>query len=123
MLPAWLWLMGAAGFTYVLTQGVITRNIRRIYPPLLCCPMCAGTWVGIATGLLWYFQARLPEAVKVIVHTGLIAFASSLAACVACIVLVTVGSWRKPDASEPDPSEPCQHKPKATKESESGQNA
>jgi len=106
-MPLWLWVLGCAGFTYVLTQGVITRRIRRIYPPLLCCPMCAGVWAGAACGLLYKLEPSLPVVAQWIVHVGLVAFAVSLVACVATVVLLTVGSHLKPGRR--DPAEPCLH--------------
>lgn len=120
-MPLWLWVLGCAGFVYVLTQGVITRRIRRVYPPLLCCPMCTGVWAGAACGLLYKLEPTLPPAVQWIVHVGLIAFAVSLAACVATVSLLTIGSHRKPDAHR-DPAEPCSHDP-ARSETETSQGA
>lgn len=106
-MPLWLWILGCAGFVYVLTQGVITRRIRRVYPPLLCCPMCTGVWAGAACGVLYKLEPSLPALAQWILHIGLVAFAVSLVACLFTISLLTIGSHLKPTRG--DPAEPCNH--------------
>lgn len=72
----WAVLLAAVGFTTVLTQSVITRRIRALWPALLECPMCSGVWVGAIVGLvetwakfpdgdatpLWYLHGALVGA-------------------------------------------------------------
>ncbi len=95
-MPYWIFLLGAAGFVYVLTQGVITAPIRRIYPPLLECPMCTGVWVGwiAASFLAVRDKAWFPTWLATLVEVFAGGFAISLLASVAVIVLCTVGSHK-----------------------------
>jgi len=106
--PAWLAILGAAGATYVVTQGVIARRLRSIYPPLLCCPMCSGFWVGAIVAALWLAYPHLPAFVGQAVQIVLFAFGTSLVASAACVVLVTVGSHRKELPNVGPANEPCE---------------
>ena len=97
MPPAWLIVLGAAGATYVLTHGKIAAPFRHIYPPLLCCPMCAGFWVGLLVGVV---RSVVSEAGLQAPHLQaftwvLFAFATSLVASAFSIALVTIGSYAK----------------------------
>lgn len=94
-MPVWLIVLGASGATFVLTHGRIAALLRRIYPPLLCCPMCAGFWIGLAFGLAWCMSSAALgryEAALAVVCTG---FATSLVASAFSIALVTVGGFAK----------------------------
>lgn len=57
MIPLWLALLGAAGFTLILTGSTIAAPLRDAIPPntgigqAIRCPACAGYWVGFGTGL------------------------------------------------------------------------
>lgn len=106
-MPAWLAILGAAGATYVVTQGVIARRLRSVFPPLLCCPMCTGFWVGAIVGALWLLFAYLPAAIQLAAQIVLFGFGTSLAASAACVVLVTVGSHRKELPNAGPAEEPC----------------
>jgi hypothetical protein len=93
--PVWLTLLGAAGATYVLTHGRIAALLRRVYPPLLCCPMCAGFWVGLVFGVAQCMSGAALgryEAALAVVSMG---FATSLVASAFSIILVTVGGFAK----------------------------
>jgi len=38
------------GVTLILVRGAIFARLRALWPALLECTMCTGTWVGIAAG-------------------------------------------------------------------------
>lgn len=60
-----IWMvLGAVGLTIVVVHGSILAPLRRLYPPLLNCALCTGTWVGLALALLLLFVDQLPEWVS-----------------------------------------------------------
>lgn len=95
-MSSWIFLLGAAGLVYVLTQGVITAPIRKIYPPLLGCPMCSGVWVGWMAAA--YLAARdrqlVPAWLQMLVEIFVGGFFVSVWACVFVVALVTIGSHK-----------------------------
>ncbi len=38
------------GATLILVRGTIFEGLRKLFPPLLDCTQCTGTWVGIFAG-------------------------------------------------------------------------
>lgn len=78
--PLLLLLAGAVGLTIVVTLGNIAAPLRRIYPPLLSCPMCCGVWIGGASGVLYVAQPHLPGWVCTLLFVLCVAFTCSLAA-------------------------------------------
>lgn len=38
------------GITLIIVRGTIFTGLRKLFPPLLDCTQCTGTWVGIAAG-------------------------------------------------------------------------
>lgn len=38
------------GITLIVVRGTIFTGLRKLFPPLLECAQCTGTWVGIAAG-------------------------------------------------------------------------
>jgi len=45
------------GATLIVTQSVIFRPIRRLWPSLLKCGQCVGTWIGASAGLFGLLRA------------------------------------------------------------------
>jgi len=43
-------LLALVGTTLIVVRSTVFRPIRRIWPALLECSQCAGTWVGAAAG-------------------------------------------------------------------------
>jgi hypothetical protein len=82
MIPFWLMLLAAVGLTIVVTLGKIAAPLRRIYPPLLTCPMCSGVWIGGAAGVVYVAQPYLPGWACTAAFVVCVAFACSLAATV-----------------------------------------
>lgn len=97
-----IYLLGIAGFTIVLTMGKITKPIRDLFPPpigskgqpqhclcdisdeaakrpamLLCCAMCSGVWVGAIFGSLFVVRDYLPLYVRIVCDCIMFAFAGS----------------------------------------------
>jgi hypothetical protein len=63
-----LLLSALIGTTLIIVRGTILRRVRAIWPALLECSQCTGTWVGIvagATGLVSVGQGRILDAVVV----------------------------------------------------------
>jgi len=81
-----LFLFGAAGLTIVISLSKIAAPIRRVYPTLLECPLCTGTWVGFSAGVLVVLQDRLPAPALYIGKA--VAFAFSVA-----LVAYLAGTW------------------------------
>jgi hypothetical protein len=56
------------GLTLLIVRGTILAPVRRLYPALLECSQCTGTWVGIvagASGILPMGHGRVIDAVLV----------------------------------------------------------
>jgi hypothetical protein len=45
-----LLLFSLVGTTLIVVRGAIFAPVRKLWPALLGCAQCAGTWVGIAAG-------------------------------------------------------------------------
>ena len=43
-------LTALVGATLILVRGTIFARVRPVWPALLECTQCTGTWVGIAAG-------------------------------------------------------------------------
>jgi hypothetical protein len=71
-----LLLSALVGATLIIVRGTICRPIRRIWPALLECSQCTGTWVGIAagaSGIVSVDQGRVVNAVVVGAATSFLA--------------------------------------------------
>lgn len=44
-------LLSVVGTTLIIVRGTVLRPVRRLWPALLECSMCVGTWVGFGFGL------------------------------------------------------------------------
>ena len=82
----WIFLLGAAGLTIVISLSKVAAPVRRIYPPLLECPLCTGTWVGLGTGAFLAFRDKCSPAAVSVAEALAFAFAAALVAYVA-------GTW------------------------------
>ncbi len=91
----------------VLTQGYLARPIRRIYPRLLCCPQCAGVWIGAASLVALRLWATLPGWARLSLEVVYAGFAISLIATVIDVVMTVIGSWARASTDPPDPKDPC----------------
>jgi hypothetical protein len=38
------------GTTLIVARSTMLRPVRRLWPAMLACPQCVGTWVGVAAG-------------------------------------------------------------------------
>ena len=45
-----LLLLALVGTTLIVVRGTIFQPVRRLWPALLGCSMCAGTWIGAGAG-------------------------------------------------------------------------
>jgi|WetSurMetagenome_2_1015567.scaffolds.fasta_scaffold331850_2 hypothetical protein len=45
------------GATLIVTQSVLFRPIRRLWPSLLKCGQCVGTWIGVSAGFFGLLRA------------------------------------------------------------------
>lgn len=43
-------LTALVGATLILVRGTVFTGLRKLFPPLLDCTQCTGTWVGVAAG-------------------------------------------------------------------------
>jgi len=50
-MPLSLWV-GLVGMTLIVTWSHLFRRIRAWCPSFLGCPLCVGTWIGWAGGLI-----------------------------------------------------------------------
>lgn len=56
------------GATLLIVRGTIFRRVRTIWPALLQCSQCVGTWVGAfagASGIVSVGQGRIVDAIVV----------------------------------------------------------
>jgi len=63
-----LLLSALIGATLLVVRSTVFRPIRRLWPALLECSQCTGTWVGVAagaTGVVSTGHGRLLDAVIV----------------------------------------------------------
>lgn len=61
-------LLGLIGVTLLIVRGTVFEQIRRVWPAMLGCAQCAGTWVGAAagaSGLVQVGHGRVFDAVVV----------------------------------------------------------
>jgi len=69
-----LLLSALVGATLIIVRGTILRRVRVLWPALLGCSQCTGTWVGIvagATGIVSVGHGRVVDAIVVgIAQTG-----------------------------------------------------
>jgi hypothetical protein len=63
-----LLLCALIGATLIIVRGTILARVRRLWPALLECSQCTGTWVGAvagATGIVSIGRGRLIDAIVV----------------------------------------------------------
>lgn len=63
-----LLLAALIGATLIVVRGTVLRRVRALWPALLECSQCTGTWVGIAagaTGIVSVGQGRVIDAIVV----------------------------------------------------------
>ena len=104
-----LYLLGTVGLVMIVTQSHIAKHARRLYPPLMCCPMCFGTWAGFALGLFWILRPTLAlpaQALAFVLATG---FSVSLLSFVLYLVLRAI---RPGEIGAED----CQHGTRVTRD-------
>lgn len=64
------------GATLIVVRSTLFRPVRRLWPALLECAQCAGTWVGVAagaTGVVALGRGPLLDAVLVGCATSFLA--------------------------------------------------
>jgi hypothetical protein len=77
-----LLLSALIGATLIVTRSTIFAPVRRLYPPLLSCSQCAGTWVGAlagGTGVVSVGRGPLIDAIVVGAATSFLALAADAA--------------------------------------------
>ena len=75
-MTSFLLLSALVGATLIVVRGTILRRVRAIWPALLECSQCTGTWVGIvagATGIVSVGQGRVVDAIIVGAATSFLA--------------------------------------------------
>ena len=91
-----LLLAALIGATLIIVRGTILRRVRALWPTLLKCSQCTGTWVGIAagaTGIVSVGQGRVIDAIVVGSATS---FLSMLADAILLHLLGDPGEEKKP---------------------------
>jgi len=71
-----LLLSALIGATLIVVRGTICQPIRKLWPALLECSQCTGTWVGIvagATGIVSVGRGRVIDAIVVGAATSFLA--------------------------------------------------
>ena len=71
-----LLLSALIGTTLIIVRGTIMRRVRALWPALLGCSQCTGTWVGIvagATGIVSVGRGRVVDAMIVGAATSFLA--------------------------------------------------
>ena len=74
-----LLLSALVGATLIVVRGTILRRIRAVWPALLECSQCTGTWVGIvagATGIVSVGRGHVIDAIVVGAATSFLAMAA-----------------------------------------------
>jgi hypothetical protein len=69
-------LISLVGATLIVVRGTIFRPVRRIWPALLECAQCTGTWIGAAagaSGLVSTGHGRIIDAIIVGAATSFLA--------------------------------------------------
>jgi hypothetical protein len=95
-MTSFLLLSALVGATLIVVRGTILRRVRAIWPALLECSQCTGTWVGIvagATGIVSVGQGRVIDAIVVGAATS---FLSLLADAVLLKLLGDPGEEKTP---------------------------
>ena len=70
------------GTTLIVVRGTLFRRVRLLWPALLRCSQCTGTWIGIAagaSGLVSVGHGRVLDAVVVGAATSFLAQAADAA--------------------------------------------
>lgn len=74
-----LLLLALVGTTLIVVRGTIFRPVRRIWPALLECSQCAGTWVGAAAGASGIVSAGHGRMIDAVIVGAATSFLSLLA--------------------------------------------
>ena len=80
-------MLALIGATLLITESTIAAPIRKLWPALLKCPQCVGTWVGAvggASGLVPLGHGRFLDAIVLAAATS---FLSLLAAGLLIVLL------------------------------------
>jgi hypothetical protein len=75
-MTTFLLLSALIGATLIVVRGTICRPIRKLWPALLECSQCTGTWVGIVagvTGIVSIGRGRVIDAIVVGAATSFLA--------------------------------------------------
>jgi hypothetical protein len=75
-----LLLSALVGATLIVTRGTIFGPVRKLWPALLECGQCAGTWIGMAagaSGIVSTGQGRIVDAVVVGAATSFLSLLAS----------------------------------------------
>lgn len=79
MMSAFLTICALVGATLIVVRGTICRPVRQLWPALLQCSQCTGTWVGVAagaTGIVSIGRGRVIDAAVVGAATSFLAMAA-----------------------------------------------
>lgn len=72
-------LLALVGVTLLITDSVIFRPIRKIWPALLKCSQCTGMWVGAAAGASGIVTAGHGRALDALIVGASASFSSYIA--------------------------------------------
>ncbi len=74
-----LLLSALIGATLIVVRGTLFRRVRLLWPALLRCSQCTGTWVGLvagASGIVSVGHGRILDAIVVGAATSFLAQAA-----------------------------------------------
>ena len=74
-----LTILALVGTTLLIVRGTIFRPLRRIWPALLECSQCVGTWVGAVAGAIGIVSAGHGRALDALIVGAGASFLSLLA--------------------------------------------
>lgn len=72
-------LLGLVGTTLLIVRSVVFNRIRRVWPAMLGCAQCAGTWVGAAAGASGIVQIGHGRALDAVIVGAATSFTAMLA--------------------------------------------
>ena len=74
-----LLLSALVGATLIIVRGTILRRVRAVWPALLECCQCTGTWVGVMAGMTGIVSVGRGHVIDAIVVGAATSFLALLA--------------------------------------------
>ena len=95
MIP-FLLISALVGATLIVVRGTVLRRVRALWPALLECSQCTGTWVGIVAGATGVVSVGRGHVIDAIVVGAATSFLSLLADAVLLKLLGDPSEEKKP---------------------------